>query len=548
MNAHKVFAITIALTKSQLRASRTSKLGLGFFRRPYSLLVIDFVVFFGCSAVGYLAAMAVSIFPSYYDQVLQALKEGLVFIPALVPSMVFVAGILFELNVSSKFSASDTVNWLPVTQAEYVTASALSVSYDYSASVAVVLGLTVIPAVDFGLGWTWVGMAIVSVVMLFAGGALVEIVRATINRVSSAVMGRARRGALVLRLLLTVGIILVFEFIFNFSFLLGIIGTFSSTLSYTAFIPLFWGSLVVEGIVSGQPLIVVAFSALTIGFVAFLVWVAVKVRSKYWSPTPTTVRITTSEYVPRASGLMKLGLTSAEAAVVRKDIKGATRRRELLSFFAIPLVIAAVFVFEIFLGGVSSTSGGTGFVTDYAIWFIGGFFGLMISSISFGQESKSVMVLYSLPISPRDLLRAKAFLALSVAVAATLATAIFFSVLGGATFVDTIENLVIGVSIAVEEVCIGLAFGASHPDFQERPRPRFVDPYWLIVMFLVGGGALFATALPIIIRDAISSIPGASFATDYYIPVAVVFAAAISALAYSSATKSVKTLMSEYRI
>src|SRR5208283_4401624 len=105
-----------------------------------------------------------------------------------------------------------------------------------------------------------------------------------------------------------------------------------------------------------------------------------------------------------------------------------------------------------------------------------------------------------------------------------------------------------GVSIAVEEVCIGLAFGASHPDFQERPRPRFVDPFWLIVMLLVGVVALFATALPIIVRDVVGAIPGVSFPVNYFFPVAVVFAAAVSALAYRSATRSVETLMSEYRI
>jgi hypothetical protein len=549
MDARKILAITIALTKSQLRASRTSKLGLGFFRKTYSLLVIDALAFSVCSGLGYVAATFISLFTgSLYNQALLALKEGLVFIPALVPSIVLIAGILFELNVSSKFSASDTVNWLPVTQAEYVAASALSVAYDYSPTVAIILGLTAVPSIDFGLGWAWAGMAVMSIVMLFAGGAIVEIIRATVNRVSSAVMGRARRGALFLRLLLTVGVILAFEFIFNFNFLLSIIGTFNSKLSVTAFVPLFWGSLVVEGIVSDQPLFVIVFSALTVGFVAFLVWAAVKVRSKYWSPTPMTVRVTTAVYAPQASSLLKLGLTSSEAAIVRKDIKGATRRRELLSFFAIPLVITAIFVFEIYVGGAGSATGASGFVSDYPVWFIGGFFGLMISSISFGQESKAVMVLYSLPISPRELLRAKAFLALAVAVAATLATAILFSFVGGATPLEALENVIIGVSIAVEEVCIGLAFGASHPDFQERPRPRFVDPVWLIIMLLVGVAALFATALPIIVRDVIVAIPGVSFPVIYFFPVAVGFAVAVSALAYRSASRSVETLMSEYRI
>ncbi len=55
--------------------------------------------------------------------------------------------------------------------------------------------------------------------------------------------------------------------------------------------------------------------------------------------------------------------------------------------------------------------------------FAATFFALMISSISFGQESKSVMVLYSLPISAGQILRAKAFLALGFSLAATVATA-----------------------------------------------------------------------------------------------------------------------------
>ena len=215
--------------------------------------------------------------------------------------MVLIAGLLFELNVSSKFSASDTVNWLPITQAEYVIASALSVAYNYSISVAIALGITLAPSVYFGYGWAWAGVALVSILTLFTGGALVEILRAATNRVSSVVMKRARRGALFFRLALMVVIILIFETVFNPTILISVVNTLSGSLSVFVFIPLFWGALAIEGIVNGEPLRVLVFSVGTVGFTGALVWIATRVRSRYWSPAAFSVSITSSEYAPRSS-------------------------------------------------------------------------------------------------------------------------------------------------------------------------------------------------------------------------------------------------------
>jgi hypothetical protein len=172
----------------------------------------------------------------------------------------------------------------------------------------------------------------------------------------------------------------------------------------------------------------------------------------------------------------------------------------------------------------------------------------MISSISFGQESKSVMVLYSLPITPDQILKAKAFVALTFALTATVATFVVFSVIGGKPVGVLIENIVIAISITVEEVFIGLGFGAAHPDFQERPRPRFVDPYWLIIMIPVGFSVAFVTAVPIVLRDVFSIVPSAGSAPLYLFPAAVAFAAVVTVFSYRWARGSVRKLMSEYRI
>lgn len=553
MNLRKIYAIAVALAKSQLRASRSGSSRFSLFRRPISLFVIDAILFLGAAGVGYVFVTFLSIgAPSFTAQATSYLEQAMVIIPAIIPGVVFIAGILFELNTSSKFSASDTVNWLPVDQSDYVLGSAISVSYDYSAAFAAALGLTVIPAIDLGLGLDWAGMAVLSLVSLFVGGVLVEIVRAAVNRVSSAFSGRVRRGAGLIRLVVIVSIIVVFEVFLNPNLLLTHLPNFSSSLFPFGLVPLFWGSFAVEGIIQGQVLAVVVFAPLSVLFAGALVWVAVRVRSRYWSPVPTAVTVTSSEYAPRVSFLARFGLTHAETAIVRKDLKGATRRRELLTFFSVPIVLVVIFTLDFVLGaGGSSSSGAATFdaLTDIPILFVPCIFGVMVASISFGQESKAVMVLYTLPISPREILRAKAVFALFFALGATLAASVYFALIAGMGTTRFLEDLMVGSCVAVEEVCIGLGFGASHPDFQERPRPRYVDPFWQLVMILVVAfPVLGVTAIPVLARDILETIPGVSFPVGYLFLAAPIFAATISIIFYRWAARSTERLMAEYRI
>jgi hypothetical protein len=559
MDLRKIFAITIALSKSQLRTSTSGRAGSNIFRRPSIVLILDVAAFSICAVLGYLGVTALQqLFPTgassadgaAYTTIVKFIKEALIFIPTVVPSSVLLGGILFELNVSSKFSASDTVNWLPITQAEYVAASALSVAYNYSVVPVIFLGLLLGPAVYLGLGWLWVGVAFFSLVGLFTGGILIEIIRAAVNRVSSLVSGRARRGAFVLRLVLLVVIILVIDTSFNPNILIGLVNTLSTSLTIAPFVPILWGSIAVDAVSTGDATKAIVFSAGTVLFTAVLAWLAVKVRSRYWSPMVAAVSLSTAEYSPRSGPLTRLGLTSGEAAIVRKDFKGVTRRRELVSFFAVPIVFVALFLIDTLTPGIagSSSGGSLQFLTDLPVFLAGTIFSLMISSISFGQESKSVMVLYSLPISPDQILKAKAFVALTFALTATLVTLAVFSVIGGASLASFAENLVIAASIAVEEVFIGLGFGAAHPDFQERPRPRFVDPYWLIIMLPVGFAAALVTAVPVVIRDVFSLVSSGGSTPLYLFPAAVAFAAVVAFFSYRWARGSVRDMMSEYKI
>jgi hypothetical protein len=235
-------------------------------------------------------------------------------------------------------------------------------------------------------------------------------------------------------------------------------------------------------------------------------------------------------------------------AIVKKDLKGMTRRRELSSLLLIPAIFTIIFIFESF---TSTTGGlqqaGSGFVEQFPVFLVAGLFSLIISSTSFGQESKSVMVLYSVPVSPEEILRAKAFVALALSLTATLVVLAVFSVLGGATPWTVAENLAIAVAITFEDVFVGLAFGVRFPDFQERPRPRFMDPVWLMVMTLVGMGLALVTAAPAELAGVASTVPGLAV-PFYLLPAGVAFAAVVTILSYRFARSSVRTLMAEYRI
>jgi Putative ATP-binding cassette len=551
----RVYAIALILTKSQLRAGRSRRSGESFFRNPAILALIDGICFVACAIIGLaLAGIILALPPSQEAPLVAAIKESLVFVPVLVPSVVLVAGVLFELSASSKFASSDAINWLPVTQAEYVAASTLSVAYAYSVVPSVIMGLTFGPSVKLGYGGTWVEMLLLSCVSLFYGGAIVEILRAAINRVSSVVMGRARRGALVLRLAATIGVILVVEVIFNFVFLIELVGSFTSVLNAVEFLPVLWASLAVRASLVGDTAQNAIFAAATLLFSGGMLWAAIKVRAMYWSPTPSQVTVTGREYAPDAGSpfFSLFGLSSVEATLVRKDIRGLTRRRELLSYFAIPFVLGIVFVFQIFFNpSLSSGTGGAAQATSATgqlpIWFVGGLFGLIISSISFGQEQRSASLLYSLPVTAKQVLRAKIFTSMLLAMLATVGIFAVVTVIARPPPLVTLENFVIAVAITAQEVCIGTAFGAKYPDFQERPRPRFVDPFGIIVMVIVGMVVIVITALPSIASDALTSFPGVQSQVRPLFLASVAFAVAVIGLSYRWANRETKKLFVEFK-
>jgi hypothetical protein len=549
MNPKRIYKIADILVKSQLRSGRSSTRGMRFFNKPRVILLLDAILFVVAAGLAYGVLGLIGEASEETTTLLSTITlQGLTSLPALIPPIVFIAAVLFELSVSSKFASSDVVNWLPVSQADYVSASTLSVSYMYSFILALGLGVTFPFAARAALLPAWGVSAALSFVALFATGALVEILRAALNRVTSAVYGRAKRGAIVIRLVVVVLIILAVELGFNPVIMSNVMGTFSGAVSSVFFVPFFWSSIAVGEVVAGQLLLSGAFSALTVLFALLLLFAAVKVRARYWSPLPVTIEVTESEYSPRAGFLQSLGLSAVEAAIVRKDLKGFTRRRELLTYLAIPFVFVALIVVQQFTSlGTNSGTGGAPPV--YSFWLMGGLVTTMIAATSVGQEGKAILNIYASPVSPGVFLRAKLLVASLFGMATTLAILVVSSVLASVSLTGFVASLLASIVGVVECLFIGLGVATRHPDLQERPRPRFVQPAWLMLAILLGIILAFITASPLVLWPFISGyLEGLGVSYGIAVGLGLAFGCGVCVIAYQWAKSGAAKLLNELTV
>ncbi len=546
MKLRKISTIATVLIKSQLRSGRAGRAGASILSRPSIVLLADFVVFVAAAGLVSRAVAAIGRSPIVPLDTLT--RQALVFLPAIIMPAIFIASILFELNVSSKFASSDTLNWLPVSQAEYVTASTLSVCFTYSLTVALALGATLPLALNAGLLGVWIIAAVLSLLALFIGGLLVEMLRATLNRVSSSVLGRSRRGALALRLVVSILVIALFQLFFNPLVLLGALTAFTSSASAAAFIPFVWPSQVISYAIAGNYALAAEFFVLTVSFAALLLFLAVRVRGKFWSPVPVTVVVSSAEYEPRVGTLSRFGFSSVESAIIRKDLKGLTRRREMIPYLSIPFVMVFIFLIPQFTGG-SQSSKVPAEALAFPLFLVAGVFALIFSAVSVGQEGKAIMNLYSLPVSPRAFLKAKATVAAAFSLVIALFMVVFSNFLARLDTPDILATILLAPALALEETFVGLGFGMRYPDFADRPRPRFVRPLGMLIALPVGLVLMLITLSPILVglvATGFSFSLGSLF--EVLVGAAFVFAVFITLLFYRWALSGARGLLREAQV
>jgi len=489
------FAKILAL--SSVRAKRTKgSVPTGFAKSPRVNLIV------GLAAFLVAAFLAINFATVVLDElnVSMFMLQISIFLPSLMTLAAIMYGMLFEFSQSSSVGSSDVINWLPIRAVEFVLASVISMFYFLAPLLGIVYGVTF--GLSFSANMLDVGVFSlgVSTLGLFLGAFILEIIRAVTNRVSSTVYKRSGRTAVVVRMVVFILMFVVFMLISNVNFLFSILDQFMGGIQYAWFIPILWPSLIIMSYLATQTLHVLIYALLSILFTGLLLWTSVKLREKYWVPAPFAIKFSSSKpYTPKQGFLGTLGFTAAESALIKKDFRGLTRRKEMLVWIAVPLGISVISLFS------SRTSFASALTTlDRLAVFWGPLMGIFmlafyLSLTCIGQEGSAFLNLMIIPLNTKELIRAKLTPAISLSVCGMAVITILMQLIVQPQLETLIAITVTLFAALFECAFVGLAVGSRFPDFTEIPRARFIDQKGVWLGLLIIAGCVGITFLPLLL-------------------------------------------------
>jgi len=250
-------------------------------------------------------------------------------------------------------------------------------------------------------------------------------------------------------------------------------------------------------------LLALTFALLALVFTSALFGLAVNFRTRYWTPVPVSIKINSKPYKRTAPRLGIPGITIAESAIIKKDVRSLTRRREMARFLAIPFVLAASMALS--LSQVGTVSGHPDVAAVVPLYLIPiAVFCEVLSMTSVGQEGPAVWNLYVAPLKPKQLLRAKFLLTTLLGVAFTFAMLLAITFFATASASDIALLLCLGFIVVFEEASFGLYVATKFPDFRETVRSRYVTIWGSMIGMFLGIVIALLTATPILLNVFLS--------------------------------------------
>jgi len=489
----KAYKLSVVLTKSQLRGYQRSRLIARLFGDPRIILAADAALFALPALVGYTVLSRA--LPAEIENIVQQVEtQALSGIPAILAFSVILFGILSEISQPMQSTSTDLVNWLPISPGEYVAGSTISLSYTYSFLLSFLLGISLGPAVLFGLVPVWGITVVMSVLGLFIGASVVELLRALTNRISSSFYKKSARSGIFVRLVITIIVLVFFQLLFSGRIIVYVLEGAMQTIRAAWFVPVVWPSLTVISGSQGDVLMSSVFGVLTFGFFVALFVLAVRFRALYWVPIPVSIRLTNRTYQPATSRTFP-GFGAVESAIVRKDIRSLTRRREMARLLAIPFVLAVSLGISLFPIGGTAVPGGYLYVLIPVYVMPVAIFCALMSMTSIGQEGNAVWNLYVAPITPRQLFKVKLIIPVLLGLTFSVAMLLFLSFVLRMSLASFLALLALSVPVVLAESAVGLYFAARFADFRDVIRTRFVSVW----------GSLFGTLISLVLVGVIAS-------------------------------------------
>jgi hypothetical protein len=426
-------------------------------------------------------------------------------LPTIIVIFTLIFSMMQQLQRSGASMRNQAQYWLPITWQEHVFASI----------VADVLGLPVMaiallaPAVLIVAGFTGqllsaFGAVLAMLAAAFMAGATTEVFRILQVRFVGAVYKSTGRAAVWVRFIGSLLFFLVFYvgyfYLTSGGGALTFVQTVASVQNAAWFVPFVWLGITLFSLVNGLIAQGIAFLGLSILFIIGLFYLSVVLNSRYGLYEPPAITISRGTYSPKTGVLGKFGFTSVEAALIRKDLKAFTRRRELMSAFIVPIVFLVLPIMTSFSGGqYSSTSGfppQLGFA--FTSLFPAGLMAMSLGNYMTGEEGQNMWRIYFSPISAKNYVKSKFAFMLFFSLIILPITATVGYLIYHPTFNTLLAMLLSAIFLAFAAGALSLANGIKGADFNEIPRPRMIRVEWSLINMVCCIAVAFGVLAPLL--------------------------------------------------
>lgn len=455
--------------------------------------------------------------PSDYPGGLPPVSEGSLGFFVSMPTFILILSVVFtmfqQIQLAGLRKSSQVMYWLPVTWQEHTLASVLSNLFGLP--LALVVGFAAGLIVFAAFNGLIVAALLTSIAIFFSafmGSATTEIVRVLQVRFVGAVYKSSGRATIWIRLIGSLIFFLVLYIvwfsIFSGSGSIMFIQGLASFQNSVWFIPFVWLGIALYYLFSNGLLVGGLFVIGSALFIAGLYYSAVLFNQRFGLYEPPAIRVQIGgTYAPKAGVLGKLGLSTTESALIRKDIRSFTRRRELIGIFIIPIVFTIVPIFnslnEVNQGAPSELF----FIFQIMIFLLPGtVMAMSLGNMLIGEEGQAVWRIYASPITPKNLVKSKFLFLLFLSTIILIGTGVVGIVFFNPSLVMTVMAFVEGWFLILALGSMGLYFGFRGADFSVTRRARMIRQSWALISLAgctLAGVAILAPLFPI----ALSLIP-----------------------------------------
>lgn len=457
--------------------------------------LFDYVVYGGALVLGLaVGALAIVIVRASSELIAQSpisLSQALLSLFVALPTLVVIYSLVLTMmqqiqRSGIKFS-SQAPYWLPITWEEHTLASVLANLLGFPlASILFISSAIILFSAFFGQISLAIGTVLVMLAAAFMASAITEIFRVLQVRFIGAVYRSTGRAAVWIRF---VGLLLFF-IVFYVAYFYVISGTGVTTFIQTVasvqssawYIPFVWLGMILYSLSNGFFLQGFGFLVASLLFIVGVFYLAVLLNRRFGLYEPPAITISSGVYAPKTGLLGRLGFSTVEAALIKKDFKAFTRRRELITVFIVPIVIILLPLMQS-LGTMERPVPGEAALPLFALVFL---FPAIVMAVSLGnfiigEEGAAIWRIYASPVSAKSLVKSKYFFIVffSIVVMAVTGTVsvVVFHPSTRAALTALIESLLLVFALSA----VSLSNGIKGADFTELPRPRMIRPLWAFV-------------------------------------------------------------------